>query len=214
MGFRSYTDLKGGGCTRDGNGASGKREGVAAGIGYRGALGGVACIGNIRLPYIIKRSCGAKGYRGVSDGIATVTGHQGEGIKIGDRGSRSNRGIAGVGAVPKDGRARRKANLRVLRIREARGVPIMGEPEIIGLAVRGIGGVSLDRVLYLCELGGTKSEVPGLVQLTVTWVSLGVALAPVTSLGERLSMVTVALPVSLPAGVLVLVMAVTVPVTS
>ncbi len=56
MGFRSYTDLKGGDPTRDGNAASGKREGVAAGIGYRVALGGVACIGNIRLPYIIKRS--------------------------------------------------------------------------------------------------------------------------------------------------------------
>ncbi len=59
-----------------------------------------------------------------------------------------------------------------------------------------------------------EKSPPGLVQLTVTWVSLGVALAPVTSLGERLSMVTVALPVSVPAWMLVLVMAVTVPVTS
>ncbi len=60
-----------------------------------------------------------------------------------------------------------------------------------------------------------EKSPPGLVQLTVTWVSLGVALAPVTSAGERLSMVTVALPVSLPAcGLVVLVNAVTVPVTA
>jgi hypothetical protein len=42
----------------------------------------------------------------------------------------------------------------------------------------------------------------------------GEALAPVTSLGERLSLVTVALPVSVPDCGLVLVNAVTVPVTA
>ncbi len=59
-----------------------------------------------------------------------------------------------------------------------------------------------------------EKSPPGLVQLTVTWVSSCEALAPVTLAGERLSMVMVALPVSLPAWVLVLVNAVTVPVTS
>ena len=59
-----------------------------------------------------------------------------------------------------------------------------------------------------------KKSSPGLVQLTVACVSPGVAPAPVTLLGDRLSTVTVALPESVPAWVLVLVNAVTVPVTA
>ena len=59
-----------------------------------------------------------------------------------------------------------------------------------------------------------EKSPPGLVQLTAICVSPAVALSPVTSLGERLSMVTVALSVSVPSWVLVLVNAVIVPVTA
>ena len=58
-----------------------------------------------------------------------------------------------------------------------------------------------------------KSASPGLVQLMVNSESPCVAPAPVTSLGERLSMVIVALPVSVPNWALVQVKDVMVPVT-
>ena len=58
-----------------------------------------------------------------------------------------------------------------------------------------------------------KSVSAGFVQLTVTWAFPAVAEAAVTAAGERLSMVTVALAVSVPAWAFVPAQSATVPVT-
>src|SRR2546426_741401 len=59
-----------------------------------------------------------------------------------------------------------------------------------------------------------EKSAPGLVQLTVTCAVPGVALGEVTSAGDWLSMVTVALAVSVPDWTLLLVKEVTVAVTA